>query len=76
MKAALRDPLPFAKPDTRTERKYHAATQAGRPMCNLATVLDPATIVDAATVGDIAQCGRPPCAEAFALAASGDEAKW
>lgn len=67
MRAALRDPSPFAKPDTRTERKYHAwPGDAAVPACNLAHVLDPATVVDAATVDEDRRCRREACAMAFA----------
>jgi predicted RNA-binding Zn ribbon-like protein len=68
MRAALRDPSPFAKPDTRTERKYHVADGEGHPVCHLATVLDAATIVNPSDVEEYRQCERDACAMAFAMA--------
>lgn len=69
MKAALRDPSPFRKPDLYTERKYHAwVGESAVPACNLAHILDPATVVDAASVHPDSQCKRDACEMAFTTA--------
>jgi hypothetical protein len=72
MIAALRDPDPYSKPDTRTDRKYHVAIvtspRVAVPACSLPLVLLRSSTVAAATFDKDRQCKRDRCAMAFAEA--------